>query len=152
MMKFLRAGAVTISLAAFAQPVIGHDHAAGVVKERMDMMETMAKHMKAITERIKGKTDLGAIKPNAEAIAEHAPHLVHLFPKGSMQRPTEARPAIWQNWQDFEGKASAVKIEAKKLAAIDAKDFPALEAGVLALSKTCSACHEKYRVRKVKGE
>ena len=153
MNKYVSAvGVAAISLVALAKPVIGHDHATGVVKERMDMMEVMAKYMKAISERIKTKTELGAIKADAEAIAGHAPHLIHLFPKGSMQRPTEARATIWQNWQDFEVKANAVEIAAKKLAASDAYDFSALEASVLALSRTCSGCHEKYRVRKVKGE
>ena len=55
------------------------------------MMEVMAKRMKAIRERIDGKRDLAAIKADAEAIASHAPHLVHLFPPGSTQKPTDAR-------------------------------------------------------------
>jgi cytochrome c556 len=72
-------------------PSAAHDHATGVVKERMDMMETMAKRMKAIRERIDAKHDLVAIKGEAEAIASHAPHLVHLFPPGSTQKPTDAK-------------------------------------------------------------
>lgn len=114
----------------------------------MDMMEAIAKNMKAISERIKSKSDLAGIKAEAEAIAGHAPHVVHLFPKGSVQKPTEARATIWQNWSDFENKARAMEIESGKLAKLNTDDFVALTAQVQAVSQTCSACHTKYRVKK----
>ena len=80
-----------IMLATSGLIALAHDHATGVVKERMVMMENMAKRMKAIRERIDRKRDLAAIKSDAEAIASQAPHLVHLFPPGSTMRPTDAR-------------------------------------------------------------
>ena len=106
-----------LSIAAASLPSAAHDHATGVVKERMEMMEAMAKRMKAIRERIDGKRDLAAIKTDAEAIASHAPHIVDLFPPGSIQRPTDARGTIWQNWPDFERKATALEVESRKLKA-----------------------------------
>ena len=78
-----------LAIAAACLPSAAHDHATGVVKERMEMMEVMAKRMKAIRERIEAKRDLAAIKADAEVIASHAPHVVHLFPPGSTQRPTD---------------------------------------------------------------
>lgn len=147
--NFLReTGVAAFAIALAASPVASHDHATGVVKERMDMMEIMARHMKAISERIKSKSDLAAIKADAEGIASHAPHMVHLFPKGSMQKPTEARATIWQNWSDFESKARALEVESGKLAKQDTDDFAALSAQVQALSQTCRACHTPYRVKK----
>src|SRR4029077_10603222 len=91
-----------------------HDHATGIVKERMDAMESMAKHMKAISERIKSNHDLAAIKADAEAIAALAPHIAHQFPPGSTQYPTQAKTAIWQNWPDFEKKVRALETESSK--------------------------------------
>jgi cytochrome c556 len=91
---------LTLLLASLL-PLSAHDHATGVIKERMEMMQQLGKHLKSIRERIDAKRDLGSIKADAEAIAAHAPHVVHLFPKGSTQKPTEARAAIWQNWADF---------------------------------------------------
>ena len=116
------------------------------------MMEVMAKRMKAIRERIEGKRDLAAIKADAEVIASHAPHMVHLFPPGSTQRPTEAKRTIWQNWPDFERKAVALETESKKLANMDSNNFDALSAQVRAVSQTCGACHEPYRTRSRKGD
>jgi hypothetical protein len=61
-----------LAIATACLPSAAHDHATGVVNERMDMMEAMAKRLKAIRERIDGKRDLAVIKADAEAIAAHA--------------------------------------------------------------------------------
>src|SRR5437667_8125502 len=119
---------IAAACAAFAVvlPAKSHDHATGVVKERMDMMEIMAKRMKAIRERIEGKRDLATIKADAEVIASHASHIVHLFPPGSTQPPTDAKRTIWQNWADFEHKATVLETESKKLVNADPNNFDAL--------------------------
>jgi cytochrome c556 len=132
-------------LLASLLPLSAHDHATGVIKERMEMMEQFAKRLKAIRERIDAKRDLGSIKADAEAIAAHAPHLAHLFPKGSTQKPTEARAAIWQNWADFERKAAALETASKKLANADPSNFDAISTQARALTQACGGCHEKYR-------
>jgi cytochrome c556 len=131
-----------------AVPAAAHEHATGVVKDRMELMEGMAKRMKAIRERIDRKRDLPAIKADAAAIAEGAPHIVHLFPSGSTQRPTDARAIIWQNWPDFERLAKALEVESQKLAGMDGSDLAAISAQERAVSQTCAGCHEKYRVKR----
>jgi cytochrome c556 len=125
-----------------------HDHATGVVKERMVNMENMAKRLKAINDRLKEKRELGAIKADAEAISELATHVAHLFPAGSTQHPTQARSAIWQNWPDFERRARVLLAASRKLAGSNSNDAGALAAQARALTQACSGCHEKYRVRK----
>jgi cytochrome c556 len=126
----------------------GHEHATGIVKERMDAMESMAKRMKAINERIKDKRELAAIKADAEAIASLASHVTHQFPPGSNQRPTQARPAIWQNWVDFERKARALEAASAKLVSTGGDDVKALDAAARGVSQACAACHEKYRTKR----
>lgn len=125
-----------------------HDHATGVVKERMVGMESMAKHMKAISDRLKDQRDLAAIKPDAGAVAELASHVTHLFPKGSAQHPTQARSTIWQNWADFTRRARTLETEARKLAAAGANDLAAIEAQRRVVVQTCGGCHERYRARR----
>jgi cytochrome c556 len=151
-MKMAASTLCALAIAAACLPSAAHDHATGVVKERMDMMEVMAKRMKAIRERINGKRDLAAIKADAEVIASHAPHIVHLFPPGSTQRPTEARATIWQNWTDFERKATALEVESKKLVSTNAGDLTALTTQARAVTEACGACHEKYRAKRRKGD
>lgn len=151
-MKPATLGLCLLTIAAACLPSAAHDHATGVVKERMDMMEIMAKHLKAIRERIDKKQDLAAIKTDAEAIASHAPHVVHLFPRGSTQRPTDARGTIWQNWSDFERKANALEVESKKLISVSNGDFEAVSKQARAVSEACGACHQKYRIKRRQGD
>lgn len=116
------------------------------------MMEAMAKRMKAIRERIDAKRNLAAIKGDAQAIASQVPRLVHLFPPGSTQKPTDAKASIWQDWPDFERKAGALEIETKKLLGVRSDDFDGLNVQVRAVSEACGACHEKYRTKSRKGD
>jgi len=150
MNKMFRAIGSAVFAMAFAavSPGFAHDHATGIVKERMDAMESMAKHMKAVSERIKNKRDLAAIKMDAEAIAALAPHITHQFPPGSTQHPTQAKASIWQNWADFESKARVLEIESGKLAKMSSEDFGAFSTQMRAVSQACGSCHEQYRAKK----
>jgi cytochrome c556 len=141
-------GAILAALMLGVAAHENHDHATGVVKERMIGMETMAKHMKAISERLRDQRDLAGIKADADAIVELASHVLHLFPKGSTQHPTQARAAIWQNWNDFERRARAVEAEGRKLASMSTGDIAALETQRRAVVRACGGCHEKYRVKR----
>jgi cytochrome c556 len=143
----ITAAAMLMGLAA-ALPSRAHDHATGVVKERMDSMETMGKRLKAIRDRVKTKRDLAAIKADAQAIKELAPHVAHLFPAGSTDAPTQATRAVWQNWPDFENKAKALETEIAKLVDASPDDATAMASQVRAVSQSCTNCHEKYRTKK----
>jgi cytochrome c556 len=44
--------------------------------------------------------------------------------------------------------AQALETESKKLADTDPNNFDAMSAQVRAVSQTCGACHEKYRVKR----
>jgi cytochrome c556 len=136
-----------LAIALTGAPLAAHDHASGVVKERMDAMTDMAKRQKAISQRLKSKRDLAGIKADAEAIAAHAAHIVHLFPAGSTQSPTRARAAVWQNWPDFENKAKALEAASRTLAATGGDD-PKMPLAAEAVTRACTACHETYRARK----
>jgi cytochrome c556 len=146
----MRATAITfvaLTIAMMAAPLAAHEHASGVVKERMDAMTDMAKRQKAISQRLKSKRDLARVKTDAEAIADHAAHIGHLFPAGSTQPPTRARSAIWQNWSDFESKARALEAASRMLAGMSGDD-PKMPLAAEAVTRTCTACHETYRARK----
>jgi cytochrome c556 len=141
-------GAVAVLLMPPVAAHENHDHATGVVKERMVNMENMAKRLKAINERVREKRQLSAIKADAEAIAELAAHVAHLFPAGSTQHPTQARAALWQNWSDFERRARLLLTTSRKLAGTDPNDAGAIAAQARAVTQACGGCHEKYRIRK----
>lgn len=148
-----RVAAVTVVACAIVFPANshegkGHGHATGVVRERMELMEAIGQRMKAINTRVRNKQQLTAIKDDARAIAASAAHIVHLFPPGSTQGPTDARATIWQNFADFERSAKGLEEESAKLAQMKADDFATLAAQVRAVSQTCSKCHEAYRAKR----
>jgi cytochrome c556 len=145
-------GAVAIAMIAFMSSPVAHEHATGIVKERMDGMKVMAKSMKTIGQRIKAGRDLGTIPADAKAMLPTASKIAEWFPADSNQHPSEAKPDIWKNWPDFETKAHALEAELSKLGAIDPRDSKALIAQVRAITRTCSACHEFYREEKKRGE
>jgi cytochrome c556 len=138
---------ITIVGALMAGLLSAHEHATGVVKERMDTMESMAKSMKAITQRVRDNRDVELIKADARSIHAHARTMISMFPPRSNQHPSEARESIWQNWSDFEAKAKSLAIESEKLANADARDAKSLASQARGVSQACSQCHEKYRIR-----
>jgi cytochrome c556 len=140
---------------AFLVPVrrsTAHESATGITKERMDAMEDMAQAMKKITQAIKANRNLATIKGDARAIHDLAEKITSLFPPGSNQHPSGAKPAIWQKWSDFEAKASALALQSEKLANTDARDPKSIAAQVRAVSETCSGCHDSYRTKMPKHE
>ena len=72
-----------------------------------------------------------------------------LFPKDSLQAPTEATARIWQDWDGFATSATNMQKVATSLAAAGrAGDEDAVKSGFRALGKTCSTCHKDYREKK----
>lgn len=137
---------VSAALASVSS-VVGHEGASGVVRERMEAMESMGKSITAITQRLKQKRDLDAIKAHAKSIQEGAAKMPFLFPKGTGGHPSEATDQVWQKWADFEAKARALGTESGKLAEVDTRDMRALREQALRVSNVCGDCHELYRVK-----
>ena len=126
--------------------VWAHEGATGITKERMDSMESMSKAMKAIRRCVEGNRNIAAIQAEAERIRELAIRIPQWFPTGSDAKPTDALPAIWQRWTDFQAKAAQLEQESAKLAAVAASsDFKSISAQFRVVGQTCSACHTDYR-------
>lgn len=129
-----------------------HSGASGIVKERMDMMGEIGDSMKIIGTMIKGESDYDAkaAKAAAMTIYGHASHISEMFPEGSTQKPTEALPAIWNNWDEFERIANIMKDTAKELADVAgaASDASQIRVQFGAVGKSCGSCHEKFRLKK----
>jgi cytochrome c556 len=138
--------AVAIASAALAHE--GHEHATGVVRERMILMTDLGKRLLASSKRLRANKDLEGVTSDARAIHALALKMTPLFPPGSTQPPTAAKPAVWQDWDDFSAKARDLEKEAEKLVNTNPKDGAALRAQFRAVAFACDACHEKYRVTK----
>ena len=144
-----------ISLAVFAAMLAtvalaheGHDHATGVVKERMITMTNLGQRLLAISKRLRADKELDKIADDAHVIHELAATIMKQFPPGSTQFPTAAKPAVWQDWATFEGSAKKLELEAEKLMNVKAGDGEALRAQFRAVAFACDGCHETFRATK----
>ena len=140
--------AIAMSISGFAY---AHSGAEGVVKERMDMMGEIARAMKTIGKMVKGEIayDAKVAKASALEIFGHMSHMTEMFPEGSTEKPSEALPAIWEDWDEFVAISDKLKVDAKQLAEIaEAASSPdAIKAQFGVVGKSCGSCHEKFRLK-----
>ena len=72
MTKLTLISAIVIALSWAALAHEGHEHATGVVRERMELMTDMGKRLLAISKRLRANKELDRIAPDARAIHELA--------------------------------------------------------------------------------
>ena len=134
-------------LLAFSPLAFAHEDATGVVKERMDLMKRQKEDMKVIGPMAKGQVALDARKA-AEAsrdIEVTAKKIPELFPVGSGGHPSEAKPEVWTQWDNFTSDAEALGVAAKDLvAALEAND-PNWTAKFKGVIDACKTCHKTFR-------
>jgi cytochrome c556 len=128
-----------------ASSIFAHEGATGVVRERMEAMEAMAKSMKSIDQHIKRKRDLAPVKAEAKSIQDGALKMPSLFPPETGKHPSEAKADVWKKWPDFEARARALATESAKLAELDGRDLKELREQAVRVSNVCGDCHELYR-------
>ena len=100
--------------------VMAHGGAKGIVKERMDLMDTIGTAVKKLNDMFNDKTPFNVedVRANARVIEAHSGEkMVSKFPEGSLQKPSEALPAIWKNWDSFKKSAFELETYAKALQA-----------------------------------
>lgn len=128
---------------------LGHEGATGIVKQRMDEMEHIGRVVKRINERLKSKRGLPDIARDAEELRAAATRMPALFPPGSRDGHSEARPAIWERWPEFTAAARLLEEESGKLGdAARAGQESAIAAQFRATTRACSACHDVFRAKR----
>lgn len=97
----------------------------------------------------RGKLPFDAVKfgLHAERVAAMAPQLLEGFPAGSGSgAETEAKPEIWTQWADFEGKMKALETESRALATLcKSADEAAIKTQFGKVGAACKACHDQYK-------
>jgi cytochrome c556 len=123
--KRLTAIAACIGIAAGSTAALSHGGATGIVKERMDLMDSIAKSMKSLSEMFRGNSsyDADAVRDEASRIAAHGGEtMTRLFPEDSNKAPSEALSSVWNNWEGFSALAAQLTTYAEALA--EAADNP----------------------------
>lgn len=110
------AGAVMVA----APIAYGHQGATGVVKERMMLMDSIGKATKSLAPYFTAEKpfDAGAVATAAKTIANEGEADLHqFFPKGSLDKPSEALPVIWDRWDRFQMLFEEMKAQAEAIVA-----------------------------------
>lgn len=102
--------------------VVAHEGATGIVKERMDMMSDMKDAAKIIGNMVKGKIPMDATEVSrlAADIRAHAIKIPEMFPDTELSREshaTEAMPAVWSRWDEFESLSIKLSEQSTELEA-----------------------------------
>ena len=140
----------SLALVAFVPLALAHKGATGVVKERMDLMDTQKDAMKILGLMAKGKTPFDSAKAAAAAkdIETTAAKIHELFPEGSSGGHSEAKPEVWTKWDEFTGDAEALQAAAKTLATVLDAGSPDWKADFQKVTDACKTCHKTFRAEK----
>ena len=132
-----------------------HEGASGIVAERMEMMKSLGDAMKRLASMYRGEApyDPVLVRDAAGIIGRHGgEHMTRMFPSGSHTHPSEALPAIWEDWDRFSELAEELAAHAESLAgSADKGDITGAvtelpSRGEFArLGRVCSACHTEFR-------
>ena len=115
-----------------------HGGATGILGERMMGMMMLSEQVKLLDPiaEAPAAADLDTVRSASEMIPTHAgPAMTELFPEGSLESPSEARPEIWERWQEFAGCAEKLGELGDELAlAADEMSAPVAGVAVVAAS------------------
>lgn len=146
--------ALTVGGLVFQMGAGAHQGANGVILQRMILMEDVGTAMQVMAAMFKADTpyDPEVLARQSATLSSLSKRIPDLFPSGSIQKPSEATAAIWQDWPEFEQLTRDL---------IAASDVLAEQAGTLStrdaqlqfarIAKTCAACHKKFRIKAHKG-
>lgn len=143
----LRKSLFVLALFAFSGGGLAHQGVKNpAVKARMDAMSAIKAEMKIIDDMAKRVTslDLQAAKSATTRIEQLAGRTSDLFRKREDDPVSEALPAIWQNFDDFEQKSLNME-EAARTATDTIGDLASLRTSLVKIGQTCKACHSDYR-------
>ena len=126
----------------------GHEFATGIVAERMEVMKTMGRELKALAEMLTSSSRIDAVlaSKHAEAFHKSCHQLGSLFPSG-VDHHSRARPEIWQKPDAFAAELHRLhQASAGLLQAVATGDKGVVRASIGEVQETCNSCHEKFRV------
>jgi cytochrome c556 len=118
----------------------------GPIRDRHELMEGVGKNAEKIGDSLKAGKPEDAAEP-AEAIAAVMDRFVTLFPPGSTDPNSRAKPEIWEQKAKFDDGASELKAKALSFAAA-ARRSGDTKTTSREMWAACKSCHESFRIPK----
>lgn len=139
-------GAIVV-VAGGLQVVSAHeakDLPAGPIRDRHELMEGIGKNAKIIGDALKSG-DHSKVEEGAGKIQTSASKIAALFPPGSTDPKSRAKPEIWTNWKKFEETAKQLEANAGVLQDT-ARSGGDIKEAANKMFGTCKSCHQDFRV------
>jgi cytochrome c556 len=140
---------VLILAVLVASSALAHEGAHGIIAERMAAMKTMTKELKAIGEMLLGKVafDAAAVHHHADVLHENCHKVGSMFPLGSIDPHSRAKPVIWEKPLAFHEEMQRLHRATERLAAVAASgDRDSLLISFKEVDTICKSCHETFRL------
>ena len=117
-----------------------------LVQARRAAMKANGQALMHIDKIIRSGGKLDDVVGLAQKIEQRAGEIPGLFPAGSGSGDAAADPAIWQKFDDFQGKAANLQNQATMLAAaVGTGDIAIVRAQFDKVVRACGDCHKPYR-------
>ena len=146
--------AASMGLVALAQgPSASAQDAQQVAEKRSAAMKSMGGAMRVIKGYTGGRGSKDDVVKAVAVIASTAPNITSLFPKGTGMDAlpkSEAKPVIWEKWDEFGAAAKTLGDKAAVLAAaIEAGDKAKIGMAFGDLGRVgCGGCHQVFREKR----
>ena len=129
----------------FITPLLAHEGATGVIKERMEKFKMSKKMMKTIHRSIQNE-DFETIGKSGITLLKWSKEMINYFPEGSEVAPSEASGDIWLDPEGFKKAVNKFELASLKLVANSKeKNFDKTVVAFRGLARTCKGCHQKFR-------
>lgn len=142
--------AVTALSICTAGIATAQDYSANL-KARQGQFRIMAINLGTLGAMAKGEVDYDADAATMAAESIVSVSTIHqqpLWPEGSSEMDmdgTRAKPEIWDNWEDFASKWSALGDAAEAMQTAAGEGAEAIGPALGKLGGACKACHDDYR-------
>ncbi|MEW6647316.1 MAG: cytochrome c [Pseudomonadota bacterium] len=131
----------------FLLPAANAAGSAELMEYRSRVMEGAQRHLRAASSIVNDGVELPAhLAEHARALQAFSRMIPEIFPPGSHGTGSDAKPEIWQRWEEFSGLAQRLGKNAAMLeeTAMDGKRRKQAYTDVL---ETCRTCHREFRER-----
>ena len=129
----------------FITPLLAHEGATEVIKERMDKFKMSKKMMQTIHRSIQNE-DFETIGKSGITLLKWSKEMINYFPEGSEVAPSEASGDIWLDPEGFKKAVNNFELASLKL--VDnckEKNFDKTVVAFRGLARTSKGCHQKFR-------
>ncbi len=126
------------------------DEPANVIKYRQKVMSGISAHIGGIAAVLSGEVSYtGHVAAHARAMHDASLMIDDIFPSGSGEGETRAKPEIWHDWAKFEAATKTFQAATKELARVaETGDMAAVGAQLNKVGEACGGCRKPFRKKK----